>query len=276
MACSSYPTVHIQLVVPTATLQRGPLFAAGKEALSAGLYTWEIYNCCSRAPLENLAEEAPSDKKDLEAPSNAEVTSRSSEKTLQEQLMVAAGQEHEEIPHNDKHLRARWRSLLVTGQSRRLHLIPRWTQKQAKMVAPRVSTNDVCVPKVWLADQWYDSTSSEEDNNAGHPITVTALIHSEPFFMDSEDSDIENDNLHQSSLFEEEESQFLNSRLLERNQDVKEEKRGREMKISTTEALTGMATIEHEHGGGDKNWTIRASTDPPTENCKDGELETST
>ncbi|XP_077016785.1 uncharacterized protein LOC143684028 isoform X2 [Tamandua tetradactyla] len=245
MACSSYPTVHIQLVVPTATLQRGPLFAAGKEALSAGLYTWEIYNCCSRAPLENLAEEAPSDKKDLEAPSNAEVTSRSSEKTLQEQLMVAAGQEHEEIPHNDK-------------------------------VAPRVSTNDVCVPKVWLADQWYDSTSSEEDNNAGHPITVTALIHSEPFFMDSEDSDIENDNLHQSSLFEEEESQFLNSRLLERNQDVKEEKRGREMKISTTEALTGMATIEHEHGGGDKNWTIRASTDPPTENCKDGELETST
>ncbi|XP_037679635.1 uncharacterized protein LOC119525010 [Choloepus didactylus] len=112
-------------------------------------------------------------------------------------------------------------------------------------------------------------------NKNGHPITVTALVHSEAYFTDSEDSERENDNMHQSTLFLEEESPCINTPLQERKQDTKTEKNEEvEMKSNVIEELNGEANIECEHGSGDKESMIKTSGDPTTENG-DAELEAS-
>ncbi|XP_037679631.1 uncharacterized protein LOC119525005 [Choloepus didactylus] len=115
-------------------------------------------------------------------------------------------------------------------------------------------------PNDWLAYRRY--SSSDEDDNPGERITVTALVHSEAFFTDSEDSDGE-DNFHLSTVCQEEE-----------NINEKQEENEEEKNISITE-LTGVAAIEQERGTGDKTWMVKISADTTPENDNNGEMETS-
>ncbi|XP_058135052.1 uncharacterized protein [Dasypus novemcinctus] len=265
------------------------------------------------APLEDLVEDPLRDREDEVVPPNVEGNSRESENEDQEQLMgalpsdqedeevpfkakVAPGEsqtgtpkglldespserEDEEVPSNSKVASGVSENALPEGLLEELlsaQAIEHTPFTYTKPV-PRASNND------WLADCKYDSTSSEdEDDNPGHPITVTAMIHSEAFFSDSEESDVENGNMHLSTLVEEEESVYIDLLFRECTEgindvkrDEEEEEEEEEMKFSVHEELAGVPAPVCEYGGGDRNLRGKMSTDPTTDCYKDAELEAS-
>ncbi|XP_058146868.1 protein IWS1 homolog isoform X2 [Dasypus novemcinctus] len=262
------------------------------------------------APLEDLVEDPLRDREDEVVPPNVEGNSRESEND-QEQLMGAlpSDQEDEEVPFKAKvapgesQTAGTPKGLLDESPSEREDEEVPSNSKVASGVSenappeglleellsakaiehtpftytkpiPRASNND------WLADRKYDSTSSDDDDdNPGHPITVTAMVHSEAFFSDSEESDVENGNMHPSTLLEEEESVDINLLFRECTEGTNDVKRGEEeeedMKFSVHEELAGVPTTVCEYGGGDRNLMGNMSTDPTTDCYKDAELEAS-
>ncbi|XP_058148704.1 uncharacterized protein [Dasypus novemcinctus] len=238
---------------------------------------------------KGLLDESPSEREDEEVPSNSKVASGVSENAppegLLEELQRAKAIEHTPFTYTKPIPRAS-----NNGKySEVIHLLRK--SPDIKKHEPSLSIEFKEVPDNfhealqglkcdWLADRKYDSTSSDDDDdNPGHPITVTAMVHSEAFFSDSEESDVENGNMHLPTLFEEEESVDISLLFRECTEGINDAKREEEeeedMKFSVHEEFAGVPATVCEYGGGDRNLMGNMSTDPTTDCYKDAELEAS-
>ncbi|XP_077022438.1 uncharacterized protein LOC143688429 isoform X2 [Tamandua tetradactyla] len=297
---------------PSLCVQRDSRLGVGREALSSSKDMGNL-NCCSRAhrvapleeepnaevsletslnsevasrtpekaPLEDLAEEAPRDRAAEDAASNDKVTLNANDKAPQDQLMVVPkNQEDDETSYNDK---------VATGTSE-------IANTEGPMEKPLIDTSDKDIPSsskvvteesenalskeqmeellpdegieqtpstsqvtprvnnAWLSDQNYDWTSSEDEDEAGCRTSLTVLVHSEAHLTDLEEFETDdNDNVQLSKPFDEEEPLASKSPALEGKLDMMGEgKQQEETEMSVTNEVTGEATMQQEHGDRDR------------------------